>query len=100
MGLTSLRVHFLRGCLESALIRPQRRPAMLTSSDRPPLGHVVSITGSYGHVQLKTQGPSDQGDDFRVTVGKFLALQASTSIVVSVITGVDRGKGEDGGLVA
>jgi DNA helicase HerA-like ATPase len=72
---------------------------MQPSPDRAPLGHVTSITGSYANVQLKASGTSEQNGDFRVTVGKFLSLQSASSVVVSVITAVDRGARDEGDVL-
>ena len=70
---------------------------MRPSTDLPPLGHVSSITGSYANVQLTPPAPSERSDGFRVTVGKFLALQTGKSAVVAVITEADGDKGRGDG---
>ena len=74
---------------------------MLTNTDRSFFGHVASIAGSNANVRLVAPVRSDRADDFRVTVGNFLALQTGKSTVVSVITEAcgDSGKG-DGTLTA
>jgi DNA helicase HerA-like ATPase len=66
-----------------------------------PLGHVVSIGGSHGHVRLDPAGEPAGHDGHRVTVGKFLAIGTGNSSVVGVVTAVDsRGGMTDGGLIA
>jgi len=74
---------------------------MLPNTDRSFFGHVASIAGSHANVRLVAPVRSDRVDDFRVTVGNFLALQTGQSSVVSVITEAcgDSGKG-DGTLIA
>src|SRR5262249_31210505 len=58
-----------------------------------------SIAGSHAKVRLSEQ--TDRGEDLRITVGKFLAIEAGKSTVIGVITEVDGGgKSADGQLIA
>ena len=65
------------------------------------LGHVFSVNGSQATVRLLASDPSDCPEESRVTVGKFLAIQAAQSAVIGVVTDVvgDKQKpdGEPGG---
>jgi DNA helicase HerA-like ATPase len=55
----------------------------------PLLGQVLSVSGSQASLRLEAPHGAGGKDEARVTVGKFLAVDTSTSSVVAVVTHID-----------
>jgi DNA helicase HerA-like ATPase len=60
--------------------------------DSPKLiGHIFSVSGSQASIRVAALARSEQPNDRRITVGKFLAIRTVRSSVVAVVTDIDTG---------
>ncbi len=60
--------------------------SLLTPSTGEPLGRVLSVSGSHATVRLPVPSLADPAVDARISVGKFLGINAGPSLVIGVLT--------------